>query len=145
MVSVKWRIRRALASLVSGVVYGVLIYFVYGMVLPSLLGSAGLPVESGGVGGRLLVFLPFLVGVESVASATRGTVYGFVFRLMGKLMGILLFLNAVGGSSLSGSYELGGVVYEVSIDVRPLVAGVVLLSFPFMLLDVMGFVRGSDR
>lgn len=141
MVRIMGRVKWALESLFYGVVYGLVIYGVYGYLLPSLLSGAGLPLEAGDVGRRLLVFLPFLIGVEAVASATRGTVYAFVFRLMSKLMGVLLFVNAVGSGVLEGSYSLGGVTYSVTIDVSPIVAGVVLLSFPFMLLDVMGFVR----
>ena len=141
---INWRLRLGLKAVIAGILYGAAIFIIYGYFLPYILASSGLPVENGNVTRRMLVFLPFLIAVESVASATRGTVYAFVFRLLSKLMGILLFINAVGRGVLSGTYNIGGVTYEVSIDIGPIVAGVVLLSLPFMVLDVMGFVRRND-
>ena len=141
MASARSRFAKALRTLLYGLLYGGMVYLVYLVILPSVLASSGLPVERTGLTSGMLVFLPFFVALESVASAMKGTVYAFVFRVLSKLMGILLFVNVVGQGVLKGTYTLGGVTYTVSLDLGPLIAGVVLLSLPFMLLDVMGFVR----
>ncbi len=139
------RVKRALKTLASGIVYGLTLYFVYGFLFPILLSQAGLPVSDVRRWGTgfFFGFLVFFVSIESVASAMKGTVYGFVFRAISKLMGLLLFISVMKGGVIEAWVPMGGVEYHVVLDLSPLVSAVVLFTLPFIMLDVMGVFRES--
>ncbi len=145
---VRERIVWGIKHVLMGIIYGGIIYLLYGLLLPYALKSSGLPIETPerfSFRSFFLGFLAFFIAIESVAAALKGTVFGFIFRILSKLMGLFLFLYIAGSGTLSGDYTVGQLTYSVSIDISPIIAAVALLTFPFMILDVFGFVRARGN
>jgi hypothetical protein len=136
------RVKAGIKHFVYGVLYGVLLYVIYVMLFPYIFKGVGIPVgENIGFKGIFLGFLFFFIIIESFASAMKGTVYGFVLKAISKLFGLLVFIYVIGNGVISGSTVISGANVSFSLDIQPIIAAMVLLTFPFIILDVLQIAK----
>ena len=135
------KLKAGVKHFVYGLIYGFILYFIYVMFFPMLFSRMGLPSIPISFKGVFMGFLLFFITVESFASAFRGTVYGFVLKAISKLFGLLIFIYIIGNGVLSGHVEISGSTVYFSLNIEPIIAGVVLLTFPFIILDVIQITR----
>ncbi len=137
MLKSRARVVRGLKTLAYGVASGLLLYISYGFLLPIALSKLGLPIKNPReISFTFFIsFLIFFISIESVANALKGTVYGFIFKMLSKLVGLLLFITVLKGGVIRDLISISGMNLLVTIDLKPIVAAVVLLTFPFIILD----------
>ncbi len=135
------RVKTGIKHLVYGIIYGIIMYFVYAVLFPLAFSKLGLPIQAPSFKGVLLGFLAFFIVLEAFASALKGTVYGFVLKSLSKLFGLLVFVYVLNNGVISGETMIGGSTVYFSLDLSPIIAAMVILTFPFILLDVMQIMR----
>lgn len=137
-------ITRILKNIAVGVFHGIILYFIFVVILPFLLTRvANIPLPM--IDSLTMAYvMGFFIALGIISSSIKPCI-GILFDVIASLIGLHFVISVLGSGELKAVIEVHGYSVEASFSLEPLLLLIIGFSIVYVILNMFSKLIGSEE